>query len=42
MNLPNKWASDLLGKDRQKAQIAAEHIINTPDIEAWQCLIDNS
>ncbi|EKE03732.1 MAG: hypothetical protein ACD_20C00157G0009 [uncultured bacterium] len=42
MNLPNKWASDLLGKDKQKAQTAAEYIINTPDIEAWQCLIDNS
>jgi len=42
MNLQNKWASDLTSKDRQKAQKAAEHIINTPDIQAWQCLISNA
>jgi hypothetical protein len=42
MNLPNKWASDLLNKDRIKAQKAADHILSTPDIEAWKCLIDNS
>jgi len=42
MNLPNKWTSELLNKDKSKAEKAAQHIINTPDIEAWRCLIDNS
>ncbi|MDD3012149.1 MAG: hypothetical protein PHC34_00410 [Candidatus Gastranaerophilales bacterium] len=42
MNLPNRWTSELLGKDKFKAEKAAQHIINTPDIEAWICLIDNS
>ena len=42
MNLPNKWSSDLIGKDKGKAKAAADHIINTPDLEAWQCLIDYS
>jgi hypothetical protein len=42
MNLPNKWASELLGKDKFKAENAAKHIINNSDIEAWRCLIDNS
>jgi len=42
MNLPNKWTSELLGKDKLKAELAAQHIINTSDIDAWRCLIDNS
>jgi len=42
MILPNNRASELLGKDKNKAAKAAEHIINTPDIEAWKCLIDNA
>ena len=42
MNLGNQRASDLIGKDKQKAKEAAEYILNTPDIEAWQCLIENS
>ncbi|MFH0702552.1 MAG: hypothetical protein V2B14_03315 [bacterium] len=42
MNLSNKWTSDLTGKDKAKAQQAAEHILNTPDTEAWQCLIENT
>lgn len=42
MNLPNKWASDLLGKDKQKALIAAQHILNNADLDAWNCLIENS
>ena len=41
MNLPNKWASQLFEKNKAKAQQAADHIINTPDIEAWGCLIEN-
>jgi HEAT repeat protein len=42
MNLPNKKTSELLGKDKNKAEKAAQHIINNADIEAWKCLIDNS
>lgn len=41
MNLPNKWASQLFEKDKNKARQAADHIINTPDIEAWKCLVEN-
>lgn len=42
MNLPNKTASSLIGKDKIKARQSAENILNIPDIEAWQCLIENS
>lgn len=42
MNLPNNWTSELLGKDKNKAEKAAQHIINTSDIDAWRCLVDNS
>jgi len=42
MKLPNKTAGQLLGKDRNLSQKAAENIINNCDIEAWKCLIDNS
>lgn len=42
MKLANKWTSELLGKDRKKYDTAAIHIANTPDIEAWNCLIENS
>ncbi len=42
MRLENKTASDLLGKNREKSKAAAKTIINTPDIEAWQCLLENS
>ena len=42
MNLPNQWVSDLIGKDNQKGKEAAEHILNTPDLEAWKSLIENS
>ena len=42
MGLQNKWASDLLSKDKQKAQAAIAHILNTPDHEAWECLMESS
>ena len=42
MKLPNKWASNLLNKDKQLSIKAAQHIINNSDTEAWQCLIENS
>ena len=42
MSLSNNYAADLIGKDRQKAQSAADYIINKQDIDAWKCLIDNS
>ena len=42
MKLENQTASDLLGKNKEKSQAAAKHIINTPDIKAWQCLLENS
>ena len=42
MNLSNQRSSDLIGKDKNKAKEAAEYILNTPDIDAWQCLIENS
>jgi len=42
MKLENKTAGELLGKNKQKAKEAAKQIINTPDIEAWLCLLKNS
>lgn len=42
MNLPNKLAAELVGKDKNKSKNAAEQIINKPDKEAWKCLVDNS
>ena len=42
MKLENQTAAELLGKNKQKAQIAAKNIINIPDIDAWKCLLDNS
>jgi HEAT repeat protein len=42
MNLPNQTTSALLGKDNEKARLAAEQIINNADIEAWQCLMENT
>lgn len=42
MKLENKAASELFNKNKQKAQDAAKNIINKPDIEAWQCLLENT
>ncbi len=42
MKLENQVAGDLLGKNRQKSLEAAKTIINTPDIDAWKCLLENS
>ena len=42
MNLPNSTTSELLGKNNEKARKAAENIINNSDIEAWQCLMENT
>lgn len=42
MNLPNQTTSELLGKNNEKAQKAAEKIINEADTEAWQCLMENT
>jgi|GEM_PF-426991 len=42
MKLENQIAGDLLGKNKQKSREAAKIIINTPDIEAWKCLLENS
>lgn len=42
MKLENAITSDLLGKNLQKAKEAAKLIINTPDLEAWKCLLENS
>lgn len=42
MNLENQTAGELFGKNRQKAQDAAKNIINIPDLDAWQCVLDNS
>ena len=42
MNLPNSTTSELLGKNNEKARKAAEKIINNADIEAWQCLMENT
>ena len=42
MNLSNAVTSELLGKNKEKARAAAENIINNADIEAWQCLMENT
>ena len=42
MKLENKYASDLLSKDKNIAISAAKHIIDTADMEAWQCFVENS
>ena len=42
MNLPNPIASELTGKNSEKALKAAQHIVNNADMDAWQCLIDNT
>ncbi len=42
MNLPNKRAAELLGKDKFKSEKAANKIINDTDLEAWKCIIDNA
>jgi len=42
MNVGNATASALLGKNNESANKAAENIINNCDLEAWQCLIDNT
>jgi len=42
MKLPNTRAAKLLGKDRSASQQAAQQIINEPDVDAWQCLIEHS
>lgn len=42
MNLPNLTTSELLGKNNEKSRKAAENIINNADIEAWQCLMENT
>lgn len=42
MNLSNKTVSDLIGKDKIKAQKAAEQIVNGADKDAWVCLVENA
>ncbi len=42
MNLPNPIISDLLGKNKEKSLKAVKNLINNADIEAWQCLMDNT
>lgn len=42
MKLENQTAGELLGKNKEKSREAAKKIINTPDIEAWECLLENS
>lgn len=42
MKLENKYATDLTSKDKTIALEAAKHIINTPDLEAWKCFVENS
>lgn len=42
MNLSNKTVSDLIGKDKIKAQKAAEQIVNGADTAAWACLVENA
>jgi hypothetical protein len=42
MNLENEYAAALLDKDREKAKIAALHILNNEDINAWNCLVESS
>lgn len=42
MNLSNELTSQLLNKDKNISKAAASSILNNIDINAWQCLIDNS
>lgn len=42
MNLKNKLTSDLLKKDKNISQNAANIIIDTPDLDAWICLVENA
>ena len=42
MKLNNKFATDLTSKDRNIALAAAKHIIDTPDLDAWTCFVENS
>ena len=42
MNLSNRTTSELVGKNNEAAQKAAEKIINEPDIPAWECLLENT
>jgi len=42
MKLENKYASDLTSKDKSVALSAAKHIIDTVDMEAWRCFVENS
>ena len=42
MRLENKYASDLTSKDKNLALAAAKHIIETADMQAWQCFVENS
>jgi hypothetical protein len=41
MNLKNKTTSDLLKKDKNISQNAANNIINNIDLDAWVCLVEN-
>jgi len=42
MKFNNKYITDLTAKDRNIGLKAAKHIIDTKDLDAWKCLIDNS
>ncbi len=42
MKLENKYASNLISKDKVIALDAAKHIIETPDLQAWKCFVENS
>ena len=42
MKFDNKYASDLISKDKNIALEAAKHIIETTDLEAWKSFIENS
>lgn len=42
MNLRNKLSSDLLEKDKNKAQVAAAIILDNGEVDAWRCLVENS
>ena len=42
MKFSNKYITDLTSKDRNIASRAAKHIIDTKDLSAWKCLVENS
>jgi hypothetical protein len=42
MNLKNNLVNDLLKKDRNISMAAAKTIIDTADLDAWVCLIENA